>query len=108
MAQYKRIPYEMVEHTELAEKSYLDYERGKDAPDEAETEAEWIEKRKKLRVALNSLTSRQREVYVLKVAYRLTEAQIADRLNVSQSAVSQHYQAAQARLKKTIGETTDK
>lgn len=38
MAQYKRIPYEMVEHTEISHKSYVDFERGKDTHGEAETE----------------------------------------------------------------------
>ena len=107
MAQYKRIPYEMVEHTEIARKNYLEYERGKDAPDEAEVEAGWISKRKMLRDALDALTPRQREVFVLKTAYLLTEVEIACWLNIAQQVVSRHYRKAQVKLKKFAVKITD-
>ena len=100
MAQYKRIPYEMVEHTELARKSYQDYECGKNVPDEAVIEAETLEQRAKLRQALEKLTPRQREVYVLKVGYQLSEAKIAHRLHISQTGVSYHFKMAEKKLQK--------
>lgn len=98
MAQYKCIPYEFVEHTELARKSYLEYERGMGAPDEAEVEAEWVAERKKLHQALDKLTSRQRQVYIMKAGYGLEEQEIAKKLNITQQAVSDRYRRAENKL----------
>jgi RNA polymerase sigma factor (sigma-70 family) len=99
MAQYKTANFEALENTELARKSYLEYERGKDDPDEAEVEADWKARRKKLRSALLVLTPRQREVFVLKIANQMTEAQIACRLNITQQAVSKLLGKAQIKLR---------
>ena len=103
MAQYKRIPYETVEHTEIARKSYLDYERGKDDPDETETEAGWVAKRKSLYQILDKLTLRQRQVYIMKIGYGLAEKEIAEKLKVTQQAVSFHYKLACRKIQKTLG-----
>ena len=108
MAEYKRIPYKLVEHTEIARKCYLTYERNQDLPDKAETEAGWIADLKKLRWALDQLTQRQREIYIMKVGHRMKEDKIASRLHISQAAVSQGYSAAKKKLAKTIGKITDK
>ena len=99
MAQYKTIPSELL-GPEIARKSYLDYERGANTTDEATTEAEWIAERKKLYEALEILTPRQREVFVLKVGHRMSEGEIAKRLKISQSAVSQFYSAARKKMDK--------
>ena len=99
MAQYKTIPSELLGQ-EIARKSYLDYERGANATDEATVESEWIAERKKLYEALAILTPRQREVFVLKVGHRMSEGEIAKRLKISQSAVSQFYNAARKKLDK--------
>lgn len=103
MAQYKRIPYEMVEHTEIARKSYLDYERGKDIPDEAEIEARWIAERKELYQVLDKLTPRQRQVYIMKDGYGMTENEIAKKLNVTQQTVSYNYRLACKKIQKILG-----
>lgn len=102
MAQYKRIPYQSVEHTEIARKSYQNYERNKDAPDETETEAAWIAKRKVLEQILNKLTYRQRQVYILKVGSGMAEKAIADKLGITQQAVSKIYKAACSNIQKSL------
>jgi len=107
MAQYKSIPIEFVEYTEIARKCYRNYERDIDAPNEAQIETEWTAKRKLLSDALDVLTPRQREVFILKAGYQMTEVQIADRLGISQAAVCKLYQRAQRRLDKFIEKTTD-
>jgi len=107
MAQYKTIPLEFVEHTELAWKSYWDYERSSKAPNDAEVESDWIDKRKLLLTALVELTPRQREVFILKIGYMLTEAEIALKLNIRQQVVSRHFQKAEAKLVKLTVKITD-
>ena len=98
MAQYKTIPSELI-RSEIARRSYLDYERGKDEPEETEVEADWIAQRKKLRQALSVLTSRQRAVYVLLVGQRLSEQEIAAKLHISQQAVCDRYRRAEKKLR---------
>jgi len=88
----------MVEHTEIARKNYLEYERGKDAPDEAEVEAGWIAKRKMLHDALDSLTPRQREILILIAVRGLTEREAAGILGLNQSTIFRHYHAAKKRM----------
>ena len=107
MAQYKCVPFGKVEYTELARNSYLEYERSKDDPDEAEIETAWTAKRKMLRDALNTLTPRQREVYVLKIGYQLTEAEISRKLHIDQSGVSRHLKAAERKLRNYNVNVTD-
>jgi len=104
MAQYKRIPFEMVEHTELARKNYIEYERGKDVPDEAEVEAEWITKRKMLRDALDTLTPRQREILILIAVRGLTEREAAGIFGLNQSTIFRHYRAAKKKMADLMGE----
>ena len=106
MAQYNTVPLEFVEHTELARKSYLDYERDRDAPDDAEIEAGWNTDRIKLKHALDQLTPKQREVFILRVGYQMSEVEIADRLNISQQAVSMHYRRTQKKLEKLTVKST--
>lgn len=106
MAQYKTVPYEQLEHTAIARKAYLEYLRTEAAPDEDEAERTWVSDRKRLREALAMLTPRQREVYVLKAGHLLTEAQIAERLGISQSAVSQFFNSAKKRLEKFAVKST--
>ena len=103
MAQYKRIPYELVEHTEIARKSYLEYERSKDMPGEAEAEAGWITERERLYAVLNRLTPKQRQIYIMIVGYELSEYEIAERLNVTQQAVSYNYKLACRKIQKILG-----
>lgn len=100
MAQYKTIPLDSVENSEIEKESYLYYERGKDAPDEIEVENAWIAKRELLRKALGILTPRQREVFILRTVYQLTEAEIASKLNIAQQIASRHYLKAQEKLAK--------
>ncbi len=106
MAQYNTVPYERLEHTVIARKAYQEFERADAAPDEAEAEAEWINDKKRLGEALATLTPKQREVYVLKAGHLLTEAQIAERLGISQSAVSQFFNSAKKRLEKFAVKST--
>ncbi len=54
-----------------------------------------------LRLALASLTSKQRAVIVLRYFDDLTEAQIADRLNCSVGSVKAHHARAISRLQKS-------
>ncbi len=105
LAQYNTVLYERLEHTAIARKAYREFERA-DALDEAEAEAEWIRDKKRLGDALATLTPRQREVYVLKAGHLLTEAQIAERLGISQSAVSQFFNSAKKRLEKFAVKST--
>lgn len=102
MAQYKCVPYEMVEHTELDRKCYLDYEQTMDSPDEAEIESAWIAQREKLYQVLDKLTPRQREVYILRAGYELSEKEIAKKLDIVQQVVSRHYIAACNKIEKLI------
>ena len=108
MAQYKRIPFETVEHTELARKNCRDYEHSMAAPDEAEVEAGWIARRKMLRKALDTLTPRQRAIYIMRVGYNMAEKSIAERLHIGQSVVSRHLKAADKKLRKFAVKITDK
>ncbi len=100
MAQYKTVHFDTLEHTELARQSYLNFERDKDALDEAAVEVAWLHDKEKLRRALNILTPRQREVFILTVAHRLTETQIAKRLGITQQVVSSHFRRARKKLSK--------
>jgi len=99
MAQYKRIPLEFVEHTELAEKSWKEYNHGIDEPDEAVIESGWIAERKRLYNALDKLTSRQRQIYIMKEGYGLSEKIISEKLGLTQQAVSDRYIRAEKRLR---------
>ena len=102
MAEYKRIPYELVENTELARKNYIDYERQKDAPNEAEIEAQWNADLMRLNSVLNQLTTRQREVYVLIEGYQFTQRAVAEKLGIAQSTVNQTYHAAKKKTSNLV------
>jgi RNA polymerase sigma factor (sigma-70 family) len=106
--EYKRIPLETVEHTEIARDRYLEFQRSMEAPDEAEIETEWLSQRRQLSTLLKKLTPRQRKVYILRVGYELKEDQIAERLHISQSTVSRHLKAADMKIQKELRTMTDK
>jgi len=105
MAQYKRILYETVENTEVARKSYLEYERSRDLPDEAEAEAGWHNTRKSLYEALARLSSRQRKILAMIAVDGLTETEAAQKLGLNQSTVSRHYHAARKKMLKIMNKS---
>ncbi len=106
MAQYKTVPWDSLEHTEIARQSYLSYERGKDSPDEVAIEADWIAKKELLRAALDILSPRQREVFILRTVHQKTEAEIANILKIAQQVVSRRYRKAQEKLERFAVNTT--
>jgi RNA polymerase sigma factor (sigma-70 family) len=106
--EYKRIPLETVEHTEIARDRYLEFQRSMDAPDEVEIEAKWLSQRRQLNTLLKKLTPHQRKAYILRVGYELKEDQIAERLHISQAAVSKHLKAANKKLQNALRVLTDK
>lgn len=108
MAEYKRIPLETVEHTEVAHNRYLDFQRSKDAPDEVEVEAEWLLRRRRLYDLLDRLTPRQRQVYILRLGYGMKEDKIAEQLHISQSTVSRHLKLSDKKIQKVLADLTDK
>ena len=102
MAQYKTIPIDFVEHTELARQSYLNYERCKAAHNDDETETSWLAQLRKLHDALDKLSHRQREVLVLIAIERLSEPEVAAKLGLNQSTVSRHYRVARSKMAKLL------
>ena len=94
MAQYKTVPWDSLEHTEIARLCYLRYERGVDQPDEAEIENDWRSTREALKLALDSLTAKQREIVILIAVRGMTEVEAAKKLSLNQSTVSRQYVAA--------------
>ena len=93
-----KIPFDEQEYVGITRKQYLEYEHSQNNSDEIEDEAIRIVWLKKLKQALDVLTPRQREVYVLIVGYKLSEAAIAAKLKISQQAVSDRYKRAEKKL----------
>ncbi|MDL2232190.1 sigma-70 family RNA polymerase sigma factor [Ruminococcaceae bacterium OttesenSCG-928-L11] len=106
--EYKRVPFSSVEHTEIARNRYLEFQRSKDAPDEAQIEAEWLKQHRRLRAVLDKLTPRQQQVYILRIGYEMKEDAIAERLHISQSTVSRHLKFANKKIQKVLRTFTDK
>lgn len=96
----REIPFDEPARAEIARRQYLKHEHSLHNPSDTEEEALWIARLEDLKKALDALTPLQRSVYVLMVGYRLSEAEIAEKLKISQQAVSERYRRAEKKLQR--------